>query len=121
MKLYACGVDYQHEIGHASDLEGNMPLYSSVKALKRTRKCWEECGIVELELSLSKWVEPQDLFGKLKKKEKIMSEQETKTPAAELPAPPTLEATASDATEPVACDGCDGCDGCDAPWTKASE
>ena len=32
--LYCCGVDFQHEIGEASDLEGSMPLYSSVKELK---------------------------------------------------------------------------------------
>ena len=65
--LYSCGVDWQHEIGEASDLEGKMPLYSSIKALKKARQCWEECGIVELELKLKTWVEPQNLFGSIKK------------------------------------------------------
>jgi hypothetical protein len=66
-KLYACGVDWQHEIGEASDLEGKMPLYSSVEVLKKSRKCWQECGIVELEISLKGWVEPQDLSGTVKR------------------------------------------------------
>lgn len=33
--LYACGVDWQCEIGEASDLEGKMPLYSSISFCKR--------------------------------------------------------------------------------------
>lgn len=61
-KLYACGVDWQHEIGEAPDLEGKMPLYSSVEELKRKRTCWDECGIVEIELKVTKWVQKQDLF-----------------------------------------------------------
>lgn len=60
--LYACGVDWQHEIGHASDLEGKMPLYSTIEELKEKRTCWQECGIVEIKLELTRWVEPQDLF-----------------------------------------------------------
>jgi len=59
IKLYTCGVDWQHEIGQASDLEGKMPLYSTIEDLKRKRTCWKECGIVEVELKLKKWVEPQ--------------------------------------------------------------
>lgn len=63
--LYACGVDWQHEIGEASDLEGKMPLYSSVNELKSKRSCWKECGIVEIKLEADSWIEPQDLFGKI--------------------------------------------------------
>ena len=62
--MYTCGVDWQHEIGQAADLEGKEPLYSTVEELKAKRDCWKECGIVEVELKLSRWVEPQDLFGK---------------------------------------------------------
>jgi hypothetical protein len=62
--FYSCGVDWQHEIGEAPDLEGSMPLYSSVEELKEKRSCWKQCGIVKLELSLKEWVEPQKLFGK---------------------------------------------------------
>jgi hypothetical protein len=51
-------------MGEAPDLEGRMPLYSSVEKLKAKRTCWSECGIVELKVTLSKWVEPEDLFEK---------------------------------------------------------
>jgi len=66
--LYACGVDFQHEICEAPDLEGKMPLYSSIKRLKEARSCWDECGIMKLELKFSRWVHPQDLFKNIKKK-----------------------------------------------------
>lgn len=58
--FYACAVDWQHEMGEADDLEGKMPLYSSVEELKTERPCWDECGIVELKLELVKWIEPQN-------------------------------------------------------------
>jgi hypothetical protein len=61
--LYTCGVDWQHEIGQASDLCGKSPLYHSVKALKAKRTCWKECGIVKLSLTLDEWVVDQD-FGR---------------------------------------------------------
>lgn len=60
VKVYVCGVDWQHEIGEASDVK----MYASVADLKRSRTCWKSCGIVELEVKLSKWIEPQDLFRK---------------------------------------------------------
>lgn len=60
--VYCCGVDYQHEINEAPDLEGRMPLYSSVEELKSKRTCWDECGILRLELKPIEWVEPQNLF-----------------------------------------------------------
>lgn len=60
ISLYACGVDWDHEIGEASDLEGRQPLYSSVDRLKKERKCTHQCGIVKLSLTLDEWVEPQD-------------------------------------------------------------
>jgi hypothetical protein len=61
-KMYMCGVDWQHELCEAPDLEGRAPLYSSVEELKRLRTCWEECGIVEVEIQVTKWVQKQDLF-----------------------------------------------------------
>lgn len=60
--LYCCGVDWQHEICEADDLEGKMPLFSSVEELKDKKKCWKTCGIVELRVELIKWVEPQNLL-----------------------------------------------------------
>jgi hypothetical protein len=62
--FYLCGVDWQHEIGHAADLEGKMPLYSSVKILKKQRTCWEECGIVKVKMEVTSWVQKQNLWKK---------------------------------------------------------
>lgn len=60
--LYCCGTDWQHEICEADDLEGKVPLFSSVEKLKANKKCWAECGIVELKVDLIKWVEPEKLI-----------------------------------------------------------
>ena len=57
--VYCCGVDWQYEIGEASDIEGSMPFYSSVEELKEKAPCWQSCGIVRLELSFKEWVETQ--------------------------------------------------------------
>jgi hypothetical protein len=63
--LYTCGVDWQHEIGEASDLEGSMPFYSSIELLKKNRPCWKECGIIELKVNLAGWVVEQNLLGEV--------------------------------------------------------
>jgi hypothetical protein len=60
-KMYACGVDWQQEIGEAPDLEGKVPLYSSIQELTSKRSCWTECGIVEIQLTLNHWVVVQNL------------------------------------------------------------
>lgn len=52
--LYSCETDWDWEIGEASDLEGKMPLYSSIEELKENRSCWDSCGIVELEITFKK-------------------------------------------------------------------
>lgn len=57
--VYACGVDWQHELGAAS---GGNTLHPSLADLKKRRECTESCGVVELEVRLSKWVEKQDLM-----------------------------------------------------------
>ena len=59
IKVYTCGIDFQHELGEVLDY---VKVYSTIEDLKRQVKCWEQCGIVELEVSLSKWVEPQKLW-----------------------------------------------------------
>jgi hypothetical protein len=66
--MYCCGIDWSEEIGEAPDLEGKIPLYSSIEELKSRRTCWEECGIVEVELTKIKYVVPQNLF-KVKKED----------------------------------------------------
>lgn len=45
--FYACGVDWDHEMGEASDLEGKMPLYSSLPAPLYCAKLFE---IAEISL-----------------------------------------------------------------------
>lgn len=64
-KFYMCQTDWDFEIGEAPDLEGKMPLYSSVEELKEQRTCWDECGIVEVEITKTKVVLPAN-FPKLK-------------------------------------------------------
>lgn len=56
---YMCGIDYQHELEGSPD---GTPVYSSVTELKTYKRCWRQCGIVEVELRATRWVEPQDLF-----------------------------------------------------------
>ena len=60
--MYCCGVDWTHEICEAPDLEGRIPLYSSIEELKAKRTCWEECGIVEIKLELVRVVEPDKIM-----------------------------------------------------------
>ena len=55
-KLYCCLTDWLHEVGEAPDLEGRMPFFSSVEKLKAAKPCWEECGILEIDGSLVRWV-----------------------------------------------------------------
>lgn len=71
VKIYVCGVDWQHEVGEASDVK----MYASVAALKRARTCWKSCGIVELEVTLSKWIEPQD-FSHIQKEDYVSRKKE---------------------------------------------
>lgn len=58
MKVYMCGVAWQHEIG-----ETWVKVFPSVESLKAAHTCTNECGIVELDVEFSEWVKPQDLFG----------------------------------------------------------
>lgn len=53
--FYACGVDWQHEVG-----ETGTRLYTSAKALKVGAPCWNQCGIVRLVI-MPRWIKRQDL------------------------------------------------------------
>lgn len=55
---YMCGVDWQHEIGMAA---GGNVIYASPEDCADRRGCTEECGIVEVKVSFSKWVKEQRL------------------------------------------------------------
>lgn len=70
---YLCGVDYQHELGEAAD---GTPMYPSAESLKKYRKCWKKCGIVEVKLEIKEvtWVEKQDFS--IKNLEKTRKEDE---------------------------------------------
>jgi hypothetical protein len=57
--VFMDGVDWQHEIEHAA---GGNRVYASAEDLKKNSKCWPQCGIVEVEVRLVRWVEDQD-FG----------------------------------------------------------
>ena len=61
------GVDFQYELGQCMD--GNK-IYGSKKDLERDNPCVKECGIVEVEVTLVRWVKKQDLFKDEKKKRK---------------------------------------------------
>jgi hypothetical protein len=67
MKLYLCGVSFQHELGECSDIH----FYDSLDELKQKSKCYAECGVVELDVddkndpetyNSFKWVVKQNLF-----------------------------------------------------------
>jgi hypothetical protein len=66
-KVYVCGVDWQHEMEDVAVL-----VQPSVEALKKgsASKCWEQCGVVELEVTFKRWVEPQDLGTSTKRESK---------------------------------------------------
>lgn len=51
---YMCRTDYEYELGSAG---GGIEVYASVNDLKKHRKCWSDCGIVEVEVTLKKEVE----------------------------------------------------------------
>lgn len=53
-----CRVDYDYHL-----LNGEVFVYPSLEALKSKRKCVDECGIVELELSLVRIVEKGTSIG----------------------------------------------------------
>lgn len=56
---YMCGVDFQHEV--EQDHLGTL-IFPKLAQLKRKRTCWKECGIVEVECKIIRWVRKQDLL-----------------------------------------------------------
>lgn len=56
--FYACGVDWQHELGCAFDRQN---LFETVEELKAKAPCWESCGIVKITMTAD-WIVPQDLM-----------------------------------------------------------
>lgn len=57
---YMCKIDWDYEFGNA---ENGNHVYPSIEALKKYHTCWEECGIVEVEVRLKRVVVEENLFG----------------------------------------------------------
>jgi len=58
--VYMCGVDWQHHtLGEAAPTV----VYPSVEILKERRPCVTECGIVEVAMTVRRWVTPQKIGG----------------------------------------------------------
>lgn len=57
---YMCGVNWQHDL-----LSGNnsVDVFPSEAALRKNKRCVDECGIVEVEMRVRRWVQPQNLHG----------------------------------------------------------
>ena len=54
---YMCKTDFDFELGHAKD---GATVFPSIKALKEYKTCVCECGIVEVEVSLSKIIQDEN-------------------------------------------------------------
>jgi hypothetical protein len=52
------GIDFHEERGQP---RGGNSLYATAEAVLKHRKCAEECGVVEVEVSMTRWVHPQNL------------------------------------------------------------
>ena len=59
MVLYVDGVDWQHELGEASD---GTTFYPDLESLKKHSRCWTQCGVVKVTVTFEdpEWVEPQN-------------------------------------------------------------
>lgn len=62
IKIYMCGVDWEHELGSVK-----VTAYPSLKSCKANNPCYNECGIVELEVRNPKWMIVQDFNFKSKR------------------------------------------------------
>lgn len=51
---YMCGVDFQHDF--CDDNAYYSELYGSISALKHNKRCFKECGIVKVTVTLEKYV-----------------------------------------------------------------
>lgn len=65
VKGYMCKIDWDHELGHAM---GGNTIYPCIKDLRRCHPMCDECGIVEVEVKLSKVIDHGDIFKNVKNK-----------------------------------------------------
>lgn len=57
-------MDFQHEMDH--DVSDGIPVYSTIKFLKKARPCVHQCGIIKVTVTLEEWVTDQDFTKGLK-------------------------------------------------------
>ena len=51
---YVCGTDWQFE---CKELLIQTTLFNTIKELKKKKKCWKRCGIVEIKMREVCWRE----------------------------------------------------------------
>lgn len=61
--VYIDGTDWQHDIKGTT-----VDVYPSIEAITGAKKCVKDCGIVEVEVKLKRWVKPQDFMSGMNKK-----------------------------------------------------
>jgi hypothetical protein len=57
---YMCGINWQHDLLSGSR---GVDVFPSEAAIRKNKGCIEECGIVEVEMRIRRWVQPQNLRG----------------------------------------------------------
>jgi hypothetical protein len=58
-RCFMDGIDWQHHLD--GDARGT-PLFPNESSLRREKTCLKGgCGVVEVEVRLIRWIEPQDL------------------------------------------------------------
>jgi cell division protein FtsX len=68
---YMDAVDFHHELECAS---GGNKIYPSVDDLKSYSKCWDECGIVEVEIKLIRVIQATNFSKREAEAEAIANE-----------------------------------------------
>jgi len=63
-KAYICGNDWYWEL--SEDQPSAVKFYNTVEHLKKDSTCWTECGIVEVEIKINKWIEESKPFSPTK-------------------------------------------------------
>jgi hypothetical protein len=48
---YMCKTDYYFELGSSGDAT---QIFSTYEGLKQNKKCWSECGVVEIEIAIKR-------------------------------------------------------------------
>lgn len=56
---YMCGTDF--ELSLVTEKKSPTNIFSTVEAIKHHKNCTHECGIVEVDVTLRRWVSPQNL------------------------------------------------------------